>query len=75
MLIESKIKIGHDNTFDICQSNFKSAHLLHRMALVQSQCSRTVATDSDIENEFQETTHCTFKIFYNSTLKLWPLAE
>ena len=43
MLIENKIEIGHDSMFNIPQANFKSAHLLNKMALVQSQCSRTVA--------------------------------
>ena len=42
MLIESKIKIGHDSMFNIPQTNFKSAHLLNEMALVQSQSGRTV---------------------------------
>ena len=42
MLIESKIKIGHDNMFDIYQANFKSAHLLDKMALVQFQRNRSV---------------------------------
>ena len=44
MLIENKIKIGHDNMFDIPQTNFKSAHLLNEMALVKSQSGRTVTT-------------------------------
>ena len=43
MLIESKIKIGHDSMFNICQANFKSANLLNRMAPVQFQCRRTVS--------------------------------
>ena len=42
MLIESKIKIGHDSMFDICQTNFKSVHLLNKMALVQFQRNSTV---------------------------------
>ena len=42
MLIESKIEIRHDSMFNIPQANFKSAHLLNRMAPVQFQCSRTV---------------------------------
>ena len=42
MLIESKIKIGHDSMFNVPQANIKSAHLLNKMALVQFQCSRTV---------------------------------
>ena len=42
MLIESKIKIGHDSMFNIRQANFKSARLLNKMALVQSQRNRTV---------------------------------
>ena len=42
MLIESKIQIKHYSMFDIPQANFKSAHLLNKMALVQFQCSRTV---------------------------------
>ena len=37
MLIESKIKIGHDSMFDIHQTNFESAHLLNKMAHVQFQ--------------------------------------
>ena len=32
MLIEIKIKIGHNSIFNIPQANFKSAHLLHKMA-------------------------------------------
>ena len=28
MLIERKIKIGHDSMFNVPQANFKSAHLL-----------------------------------------------
>ena len=42
MLIESKIKIVHDSMFNINQANFKSTHLLNKMALVQFQCSRNV---------------------------------
>ena len=42
MLIEGKIKIGHDSMFNIPQTNSKSAHSLNKMALVQFQCSRTV---------------------------------
>ena len=42
MLIESKIKIGHDSMFNIRQARFKSAHLLNKMALVQSQRNRSV---------------------------------
>ena len=42
ILIESKIEIGHNNFFQICQANFKTAHLLNKMALVQSQSGRTV---------------------------------
>ena len=42
MLIESKIKIGHDSMFNIRQTDFKIAHLLNKMALVQSQSGRTV---------------------------------
>ena len=42
MLIEIKIKIGHDSMFNIPQTNFKSAHLLNKIVLVQFQCSRTV---------------------------------
>ena len=42
MLIESKIKNGYDSMFYVPQTYFKSAHLLNKMALVQSQCSRTV---------------------------------
>ena len=48
MLIESKIKIGQDSMFDIRQAkdhgqaNFKSAHLLNKIALVQFQRYRTV---------------------------------
>ena len=37
MMIESKIKIGHDSIFNVFQASFKSAHLLDKMALVQSQ--------------------------------------
>ena len=47
MLIESKIKIGHDSMFNIPQTNFKSAHLRNKVALVQFQCSRTVDIDKD----------------------------
>ena len=46
MLIESKIEIRHDSMFNIPQANFKSAHLLNKMALVQSQSGRTVCTSS-----------------------------
>ena len=42
MLIESKIKIGPDSMFNIHQANFKSAHLLDKIALVQFQRNRTV---------------------------------
>ena len=42
MLIESKVKVSHDSMFNIPQANFKSAHLLNKMALVQSQSGRTV---------------------------------
>ena len=42
MLIESKIKIGPDSIFDIHQANFKSAHLLNKIDLVQFQRNRTV---------------------------------
>ena len=42
MLIEIKIKIGHKSIFNIPQANFKSAHLLNKIALVQSQSDRTV---------------------------------
>ena len=42
MLIESKIKIGHGSMFNIHQANFKSAHLLNKMALIQFQSNRTV---------------------------------
>ena len=42
MLIESKIEIRHDSMFNIPQANFKSFHLLNKMALVQSQSDRTV---------------------------------
>ena len=45
MLIESKIKIGYDSMFNVPQAYFKSAHLLNKMALVQFQCSRTVAAE------------------------------
>ena len=44
MLIESKIKIGPDSMFNIHQANFKSAHLLDKMILLQSQSGKTVAT-------------------------------
>ena len=43
MLIESKIEIRHNGMFNIHQANFKSAHLLKKMVLVQSQSGRTVA--------------------------------
>ena len=43
MLIESQIKIGHDSMFNICQTNFKSAHLLNKMALIQFQSNSTVS--------------------------------
>ena len=42
MLIEIKIKIGHDTMFNIHQANFKSAHLLDNMALVQFERNRCV---------------------------------
>ena len=42
MLIESKIKVGHDSMFNIRQINFKTAHLLNKMALVQYQRNSTV---------------------------------
>ena len=42
MLIESKIEIGHNSMFNICQASFKSAHLLNKMALIQSQRNSTV---------------------------------
>ena len=42
MLIESKIKIGHDSMFNICQTNFDTAHLINKMALVQFQRNSTV---------------------------------
>ena len=42
MLIESKIKIGQGIMFNIRQTNFKSAHLLNEMALVQFQRKSTV---------------------------------
>ena len=48
MLIESKIKIGHDSMFNIPQTNFKSAHLLNKIALVQFQRNRTVTLTSYI---------------------------
>ena len=32
MTIESKIEIGHDSMFNVYHANFKSAHLLHKMA-------------------------------------------
>ena len=37
MMIESKIKIGHDSMFDINQATFKSTHLLNKITLVQFQ--------------------------------------
>ena len=43
MLTESIIKIGYDSMFNLHQANFKSAHLLKKMVLVQSQSGRTVA--------------------------------
>ena len=42
MLIESKINIGQDSMFDIYQANFNSAHVLDKMAVVQSQRNRCV---------------------------------
>ena len=42
MLIESKIKIGPDSMFNIHQANFKKAHLLNKISLVQFQRNRTV---------------------------------
>ena len=42
MLIESQIKIGPNSTFSIHQTNFKSAHSLNKIALVQFQRNRTV---------------------------------
>ena len=42
MLIESKIKIGHNSMFNIPEANVKSAHLLIKVALGQSQSRRTV---------------------------------
>ena len=44
MLIEIKIEIGHDSMFNVGQANFKSAHLLNKMALVQSQRNSTLCT-------------------------------
>ena len=43
MLIEIKIKIGHDIVFNINQITFKSTHLLDKMALVQFQWNTTVS--------------------------------
>ena len=42
MLIEIKLKIGHNSIFNISQANFKSSHLLNKIDLVQSQSGRTV---------------------------------
>ena len=47
MLIESKIKIGYDSMFNVPQAYFKSAHLLNKMALVQSQRNSTVPIKAD----------------------------
>ena len=50
MLMESKIKIGHNSILNVCQPNFESDHLLNKMALVQSQRNRIVnATFSNIK--------------------------
>ena len=37
MLIEIKLKIGHNSIFNISQANFKSSHLLNKIAHVQFQ--------------------------------------
>ena len=42
MLIESKDKTGHISMHSIHQAKLKSGHLLHKMALAQSQRNRTV---------------------------------
>ena len=42
MLIESKIKVGPDSMFDVHQANFKSTHLLNKIAFLQYQRNRTV---------------------------------
>ena len=54
MLIEIKIKIGHDSMFNIPQTKFKSAYLLKKIAFVQFQCSRTVC--------FELNLHCFYKL-------------
>jgi len=41
-VIESKDEIGHNSMLSIHQTNLKSGHLLHKMALVQSQRNSTV---------------------------------
>ena len=63
MLIESKIKIGPDSMLNIHQANFKSAHLLDRIALVQFQRNRSVSTK--VLNSY---TVSTFKIVVNTGL-------
>ena len=47
MLIEIRIKIEHDNDsmFNSHQDNYRIAHLLNKMALVQSQRNRIVCTE------------------------------
>ena len=42
MLIESKIKNGHNGMFNFPEANVKIAHLHNKMALVQSQSGWTV---------------------------------
>ena len=58
MLIESKIKIGPKSMFNIHQANFKSAHLLDKIALVQFQRNRTANGGLTIDiNTFPFPTH------------------
>ena len=66
MLIESKIKIGHDSMFNIHQTNFKSAHLLNKMALVQFQRNSTVFSDGQLAYQYYQGTHYEFW-FSNNT--------
>ena len=53
MLIENKIKIGHDSILKICQASFKSAHLPNKMALVQSQRNSSVHNSLESPKQFQ----------------------
>ena len=52
MLIESKIKIGPDNMFNIHQANFKSAQFLNKIALVQFQRNRTVGNPAKLVSQY-----------------------